>query len=252
MSFLINLFNAVVYEPLYNALIAIYNIIPDLGVAIIILTVIIRILLLPLSKKSIVSQKKMQEIQPEIKKIQEKHKNDKQKQGQAMMEFYKKNKINPASGCLPLIVQLIILIGLYRVFMAGVGMSDSDGLLYSFVSQPESINHIAFGFLEITKRSIPLAIISAIFQYWQTKMIMAKNKKPQQEPAKKKEGEPDFSSIMQKQMLYIGPIITLFIGLQFPAALPLYWIVTTLFMIGQQYLIFKEDKKPASNPGQKN
>ncbi len=252
MSFLINLFNTIVYEPLYNALIAIYNVIPDLGVAIIILTVIIRVLLLPLSKKSITSQKKMQEIQPEIKKIQEKYKNDKQKQGQAMMEFYKKNKINPASGCLPLIVQLIILIGLYRVFMAGVGMSDSDGLLYSFVSQPESINHTAFGFLEITKRSIPLAIISAIFQYWQTKMIMAKNKKPQQEPAKKKEGEPDFSSIMQKQMLYIGPIITLFIGLQFPAALPLYWIVTTLFMIGQQYLIFKEDKKPALNSEQKN
>lgn len=242
MSFIINIFHVIIYQPLYNALIGIYDIIPDLGIAIIILTVIIRVLLIPLSKKSIESQKKMQEIQPEIKKIQEKYKNDKQKQGQVMMEFYKKNKINPASGCLPLIVQLIVLIALYRVFMVGVGMVNGDGLLYSFVPQPESINHIAFGFLDITAKSIPLAIISAGLQYWQTKMMMAKNKKPESE-ARKKEGEPDFSAIMQKQMLYMGPIITLFIGFQFPAALPLYWMVTTLFMIGQQYFIFNKDKE---------
>lgn len=247
MEFIGNLFSAIVYQPLYNALIGIYDIIPDLGIAIIILTVIIRIALLPLSKKSIESQKKMQEIQPELKKLQEKYKDDKQRQSRELMAFYKKNKVNPASGCLPLIIQLIILIALYRVFIAGINFDGHNELLYSFISNPGEIKTISFGFLDISKRNIFLAIISAGLQFWQTKMIMKKND-AKEAPKKDKDTEPNFGAIMQQQMLYIGPILTLIIGLQFPAGLPLYWIVTTLFMIGQQYLILKKEKtavKPA-------
>lgn len=244
MGFITHIFTLIIYQPLYNGLIGIYNIIPDLGWAIIILTVIIRIILLPLSRKSIESQKKMQEIQPELKKIQAKYKDDKQKQGQMVMEFYKKNKINPASGCLPLIIQLIILIGLYRVFMAGVAFDGETDLLYSFIENPGQINPIAFGFLDMTVRSIPLAIVAAALQFWQTKMMLGKKKKDEEKNPVKKDGkEPDFASIMQQQMLYVMPAITFFIGLTFPAALPLYWIVTTIFMIVQQYVIMNKDEK---------
>ena len=110
-------FNEVVYRPIYNFLIFTYNIIPfhDFGIAIIIVTIILKLILVPLSRKQIESQKKMQEIQPKIKAIQEKYKGNKEKQTKAMMDFYKENKTNPFSGCLPTIFQLVFLIAIYRV-----------------------------------------------------------------------------------------------------------------------------------------
>ncbi len=98
MTFVKSLFSTFIYQPLYNLLIIFYVIIPDLGVAIIALTVVTRLLLMPLSKKSIESQKKMQELQPELKKIQEKYKHDKQLQGKKVMEFYTEKGVNPAGG----------------------------------------------------------------------------------------------------------------------------------------------------------
>ncbi len=252
MGFIVDIFNLLIYRPLFNGLIGIYDLIPDLGIAIIILTIIIRILLLPLSKKSIQSQKKMQEIQPELKKIQEKYKHDKQEQGRRIMQFYKEKKINPASGCLPLIIQLIILIALYNVFMAGIDFNGQSDLLYSFIGNPGSINPISLGFLDITQRNIFLAVVASALQFWQTKMIMKKTKKREEDkPSKKETDEPDFATIMQQQMLYIGPLLTFIIGLQFPAGLPLYWIVTTLFMIGQQYFIFNKEDLGDKTPQKK-
>lgn len=240
-----SIFNAVLYQPLYNALIFVYNIIPDLGIGIIIITVIIRIALLPISKKAIESQKKMQEIQPELKAIQEKYKNEPQKKGEELMKFYKEKKINPAAGCFPLIIQIAILIALYRVFLnASIHFDNQSKLLYSFIQGPNSINSISFGFIDITQRNIPLAVISALLQFWQTKMMMAKQQKKKVTNGTKEE-EPDFATIMQQQMLYIAPIMTFVIGLSFPAALPIYWIVTTLFMIGQQYYILHKENGQA-------
>lgn len=241
MSFIIEIFKIVIYQPLYNALIVLYDIIPDLGVGIIILTLIIRFLLIPIAKKSIESQKKMQEIQPKIKELQKRYKNDKQKQGVEIMDLYKKHGINPASGCLPMIVQIVFLIALYRVFILGISTGGDASLLYSFIQNPGHLNTIAFGFLDLNKGSFVLAAIAAILQYIQTKMIMAK-KEARPPKAEKSPDEPDFSTIMQNQMLYLGPILTFIIGLRFPAGLPIYWITTTLFMIGQQYYIFKKEQ----------
>ncbi len=241
MEIISNIFSIILYQPLYNALIFVYNIIPDLGASIIIITVIIRVILLPLSKKAIESQKKMQEIQPELKAIQEKYKNNAQKKGEEMMKFYKEKKVNPAAGCLPLVIQIIILIALYRVFLnASIHFDNQSNLLYSFISSPELINPISFGIIDITQRSIPLAIISAGLQFWQTKMMMTKQQK-QKKSKEEETKEPDFATIMQQQMLYVAPIMTFVIGLSFPAALPVYWIVTTLFMIGQQYYILHKE-----------
>lgn len=249
MGFIKSAFTSIIFQPLYNALIALYVIIPDFGVAIILMTIAIRLLLLPTSKKSIESQKKMQEIQPEIKKIQKRYKDDKQLQGQKIMAFYKEKKVNPASGCLPLIIQLIFLIALYRVFLLGLNPGGTTHLLYSFAKDPGVLNPISFGILDLSKPNIPLAIIAAALQFVQGKMMLFNNKKKQgekqQNKSNKKKDEPDFSTMLQQQMIYMGPVITLIIGFRFPSGLILYWIITTLFMIIQQYVILKKDDDQA-------
>jgi len=231
------IFHEVLYRPLLNSLIFIYEFIPghDLGIAIIILTILIKVILLPLSRKSIESQKVLSKLQPEIKKIQAKYKNDKERQAQAIMEFYKQNKINPASGCLPLLIQLPILIALYKVFLSGLN-SKVVADLYSFMPQIEHINPMFLGKVDLSERSIPLAVIAGGLQYIQTKMITAKQ-------TQGKDKKSDFASIMNQQMLYMMPIMTAIIALNFPAGLPLYWIVVTLFTISQQYFIMKKNNK---------
>ena len=235
------IFHSFVYQPIYNALILLYNIVPghDLGVAIILLTVIVRLLLYPISKKQIESQKKLQDLQPEIKKLQDKYKGDKEKQGRALMEFYKEKKVNPASGCLPLVVQIVFFIALYRAFIAGINFNSACSDLYGFVACPSSVNVNFFGILDLAKPNVVLAMIAAAGQFVQTKMMMTKN------PSPVKKG--DFSSIMTQQMLYLGPLLTLFIGMKFPAGLALYWVVNTLFAIVQQYLTMKKPEVVSSD-----
>jgi YidC/Oxa1 family membrane protein insertase len=203
-------------------------------VAIIFLTIIIRVILYPLAKKQIESQKKMQEIQPEIKKLQEKYKGDKEKQGKELMKFYKEKKVNPASGCLPLVVQIIFIIALYRALVAGINFSECKDL-YTFVACPATIKTGFLGILDLAKPSIVLAVLTAAAQFVQTKMMMGTVK------SAPTSGKGDFAQTMNKQMLYLGPILTLFIGARFPAGLPLYWLVMTLFMIAQQYWVMKQE-----------
>ncbi len=233
------MFHDFIYQPLYNILILLYDWIPgrDFGVAIIVFTAILRALLIPLYKKQVESQKKMQEIQPKIKEIQQKYKGDKEKQTKAVMEFYKQNKTNPFSGCLPLVVQMIFLIAIYRVLIniSNDNFSVKTEELYSFVSNPGVIKNMFLGLVDLAKPSIYLAIMAAAAQFYQSKMIMKK----QPSPAKNDNGKPDFSQIMSKQMLYLGPLLTLFIGVKFAAGLALYWLASTVFMIVQQWWMEK-------------
>jgi len=235
------LFHSIIYQPIFNALIFFYNIIPghDLGIAIILLTIVIRVILYPLSQKQIESQKKMQELQPEIKRVQEKYKNDKEKQGKELMNLYKEKKVNPASGCLPMVVQIIFIIALYRALVAGINFSECKEL-YSFVACPSKIGTSFLGILDLAKPNIILAAFTAAAQFFQTKMMMGTMK------AAATGGKSDFAQTMNQQMLYLGPLLTLFIGARFPAGLPLYWLVMTLFMIGQQHLVQKKATALAS------
>src|SRR3989344_3007312 len=166
------IYTEILFKPLFNLLVFLYNTIPgqDLGVAIIALTLIIKLVLYPLNRTSIVSQKAMQKIQPEIEELKEKYKNDRGKLGSVMLELYKREKVNPFSSCLPLLIQLPILIAVYQVFQSGLN-SNSFNLLYPFVANPGQMATRAFGFLDLTKRSIPLAILAGLAQYWQTKML---------------------------------------------------------------------------------
>lgn len=248
------LFNELVYRPIYNLLVGVYNILPfhDFGMAIIIVTVIVRAILIPLSKKQIESQKKLQELQPKIKEIQEKHKNNKEKQTREMMEFYKKNKTNPLSGCLPTIFQLVFLIAIYQVLLniSQAGLKADSSVLYGFVSNPGQINQFFLGLVDLSRGlslstlkisdtpHLILIVLAALSQYFQTKMIMPKIPKNTA-----KNGEQDVSQIMTQQMLYLGPLLTLFIGFRFPAGLALYWLFSTVFSVFQQRHILKGNDK---------
>ena len=234
------LFHAFVYQPIYNTLIFLYEVVPlkDFGLAIILTTVIVKVLFLPLSKKQIESQKKMQEIQPKLKEIQAKYKDNKEEQTKAIMACYKENKVNPFAGCLPLIVQIIVFIAIYQVItaLAEAGLAANPAELYAFVQEPGKINTIAFGFLDLLQKSYWLAALAAIVQYFQTKMIMPVT------TSDKKPGEMDMMNMMNKQMLYLGPALTFFIGITFPAALTLYWFTSTLLSWAQQKWIFTHNR----------
>jgi len=255
MGTIASIFHEAVYQPLYNILFFLYNILPwgDFGIAIIAVTILIKMVFIPLSKKQIQSQKKMQDIQPELKKIQKKYKDNKEKQTKAVMAFYKENKVNPFSGCLPMIIQIIFLIAIYRIIIniSDAGLIANGEDLYSFVKNPGEINHTFLGIVDLLKPSIPIAILAAISQFWQTKLIMAKSTKKKDEKNKEnkkkekdeKPDQPDFAQIMNKQMLILGPMLTLFIGVKFAAGLSIYWLVSTLFAVFQQLYIFKKDKK---------
>lgn len=246
-----SLFHAILYQPIFNVLIALYNLIPDFGVALIVLTILLRLALFPLSQKSIKSQKELSEIQPEIKKLQRQYKDDKQKQAQALMELYKEKKVNPMSGCLPLLVQLPILIALYQVCL-NVFKPDAFSALYSFVSNPGQVNPMFFGFIDLSLRNIPLAVLAGLAQFWQTKMILPKTDNNKSKTTKTGGMAEQMSGMMNKQMLYFMPVLTVIIGFSLPGGLPLYWLVTTLLTVGQQYLPWgKKDKKKISN-GVKN
>ena len=240
MELLITIFNQVLYQPLFNGLVWLYNVIPghDLGIAIIALTILIRIIFYPLSQKAIRSQKAMAKLQPEIKEIRKKYK-DKQEQAKAMMDLYRKYKINPLSGCLPILIQFPILIALYRVFFTGLDPQKLNGL-YSFVARPEALNPMFLGIIDLSQRSIVLALLAGLFMFIQSKMIMPK--KMAQQGGGLKIGSLDFSSLMSQQMTYFMPLITVFIAWRLPAALPLYWIVITLFGIAQQHFTKLEIK----------
>jgi len=189
-------------------------------------------------------------LQPRIKEIQVKHKDDKEKQSRAMMELYKESKSNPFSGCLPMIVQLVFLIAIYRVLfnISEAGLVVNSGDLYSFISNPGQIDKMFLGIVDLSSAinfsnialsSLPhilLVVLAAGSQFIQTKMLMAK------QPVKTtKQGEADFSQIMTKQMLFLGPLLTLFIGIKFPAGLALYWLASTVFMIVQQHYMQKKE-----------
>lgn len=244
------IFHVVIYQPLYNAVIFFYSGLPiqDFGIAIILTTILIKIAFFSLSRMQIEQQKRMQEIQPKLKAIQEKYKDDKAEQTKAIMACYKENKVNPFAGCLPLIIQLVFFITFYRVIINintnGLVVNGAD--VYSFVSNPGEIKHLAFGFLDMVAASPVLGAMAAIAQYFQTKMIL-----PQTDSAtKKKESAtkdemPDMAAIMGKQMLYIGPALVFFFSFQFPAALSLYWFVSTLLAWLQQKWIFSHQQTAA-------
>ncbi len=231
------LFNLIFYQPILNLLVFFYNITPgnDIGLAIVALTVLIRLVSYPLNQQSIKSQKALRDLQPKIEEIKKKYAANKQEQGRAMMELYKAEKVNPFSSCLPLLIQFPFLIAVYYVFRDGLAGSKALDLVYPFIAKPEALNPITLGFFDLSKSSPVLAILAGIAQFWQVKMMSI-----QQPPNIAGARDESMAAIMNKQMLYFMPILTVFIGFTFPGGLTLYWLVTTLLTGLQQLYVFKK------------
>jgi len=233
-EFLTNFFNVLLYQPLFNSLVLLYNYLPghDFGIAIIFLTIVIRIIIYPLSVKALNSQKALQALQPKMQEIQKKYKDNKEQLAKETLELYRKEKISPFSGLFLALIQLPILIALYSVFWKGLNPEELANL-YSFVSNPGQINSIFLGIIDLSKANLLLAVLAGIFQFFQTKMLTPKNI-----PGQGKNS--DISQIMQKQMVYFFPFLTVFILMSLPSAIGLYWIVSGIFSIIQQYFILKK------------
>ena len=257
---MIEFFYTILYEPLLNGLMFLYKEIPgaDMGIAIIILTIIIKIILFWPTLSSIKSQKNLQEIQPQLNEIKKKYANNKEEQSKQLMAFYKQNKVNPFSSCLPLLIQLPILWALYRVFWNGLQLdpetsflaTDQVARLYGYLRDyfaALTIDTTFLGFVDLAEnKNIVLALMAGIAQFFQSWLI-TKRKKKDEIPNVKGAKDEKLASAMTKQMVYFMPIITVIFGYQFPAGLTLYWLVSTLFMIGQQ-LIFVRNKKDKDEP----
>ncbi|MCX6812377.1 MAG: YidC/Oxa1 family membrane protein insertase [Candidatus Berkelbacteria bacterium] len=222
-------FTQILFIPIYNLLMFLVGTVPghQVAVAIILLTIIIRIILLPTSLKASRSMIELQKIQPEMTAVREKYKKDQKMMSQEMMALYKKHKVSPFGSCLPLIIQLVVLIIFYRVIMIGFN-ADHFNLLYSFIKHPSSINLIFWG-VNVSKPNLwVLPLLAGALQFIQTKMMP-------QPPATKNATDPMVA--MNKQMIYFFPLITIFIARSLPAGLAIYWVITSLVMILQQWYI---------------
>ncbi len=238
-----NIFHTYLFQPIFNLLVFLYNVIPggDMGFAIIALTILIKALLWPLMSKSLKSQKALQDLQPKVEELKVKYKDEKDVLAKEMMKLYQEEKVNPLSSCLPVIVQLPILLALYRVLLKGFDPSTLDQL-YTFVYNPGVINHFFLGFVDLSENNIYLAVIAGIFQFFQTKMLMH-NKVPKEVEGKKGSKDESMMASMNKSMLYFMPVITVVIGATLPGGLTLYWVTVNLVSIIQQKYIFSQKNK---------
>jgi YidC/Oxa1 family membrane protein insertase len=248
-----NLYTQFLYDPLFNTLIWLYDVMPwqDLGIAIILLTLLIKLLLFYPSLQAIRQQKGMQELQPKLEELKKKYKDDKEELGKQMMGLYKTHKVNPLSSCLPLLIQLPVLIALFNVFNNGLHIDAATGYLAQDVLthlyepmktayQTVVINTQFLGFVDLTAtHNIPLAVAAGAAQFAQAKMMQNKRPKVQSEGAK----DEDMAAILNKQMLYVLPVMTIVFGYQFPAGVTLYWFASTMFTWIQQLIFLREHKR---------
>ena len=238
------LFNALIYNPFYNGFVFLIKVIPggDAGIAVVLLTFFVKLALFPTSIKSIKTQIKMRNIEPAINEIKEKYKDDKAVQATHIMNLYKKEEINPFSSFLMLFIQIPVIFGLYFVFVRGGLPNIHADILYSFNALPENVNMLFLGFLDISKKSLILALLAGATQFIQARLLTPP-------PQQKKEGassiREDLARSMSLQMKYVFPVIITVIASRFPAAVALYWVSSNVFSIAQELYVRKKIKKEA-------
>jgi YidC/Oxa1 family membrane protein insertase len=223
-------FRVIIYKPLYNALIALIALMPghNAGLAVVLLTVMIRLLLFPLSRKAIKTQIEMRKIEPEVQKLRATVK-DRQEQAKQLMQLYRDKDINPFASLLLMLIQLPILIGLYSVFRSGLPTINPD-LLYGFFQIPAFVDMTFFG-INLAEKSLWLAIFSVITQYIQINLALPKSVKKQNSTF-----QDDLAHNLNLQMRYISPLIFFPIS-YFSAVVALYFITSNILMTIQELVI---------------
>ncbi len=239
------MFTNLFYNPLYNALVGITAHIPGhyLVLSIIILTLIIKFILMPLSKRAVVTQMKMKLIEPEMSAIKEKYKDDRQELARRTMELYKNNKLNPFSTLFLALIQIPIFIALALMFSKNTLAVINPDLLYSFVSAPAFVNQTFF-WLDISQKSVVLGALAGVLQFIQIRYSLPAYKK--KEVGQAATFKDDFARSMNVQMRFVMPVIVFIASLGFTAAMSIYWIISTSFTIGQE-LYFRRTVKKGAN-----
>ncbi len=236
-----NFFFVLLYQPIYNALVFVYSLAPwgGLGLSIIVMTIVVKSLVLPLTYKSMKAQKELQEIQPKIAEIKEKYKDDKETLAKELMGVYKVHNVNPFASCLPTVIQLVVFIALYQALAAGIHTVDPS-ILYSFVQNPGTMSPIFFG-IDLSVISIPLGVIAGVAQYFQAKQMVTRR------PPKQAQGttvalDEDMTATMNKMMLYGLPVMMLVLGsTTLVGGVTLYIVISTLYTYAM-YAFFLKPK----------
>lgn len=230
-------FHAGVYDPLYNGVAFFVGIIPthDIGLAIIALTIVVRIIIYPLSSRAIRAQMAMKKVAPEVELLKAKYKDNREEQGRAIFALYKERDVHPFASIGLMLIQFPVLIGLYWVFYAG-GFPDVDAsLLYSFVSVPAAVNMEFLGVLDMSQRSIILAALAALTQFVYTRLSMGPRQKALEATPVEASLSGDMAKSFDLQARYMLPLIIGVIAYTIPAAAPLYWVTSNILMIVQEY-----------------
>lgn len=240
-----SLWNVILYEPLLNAMAFLVSIVPggDVGLAVIILTVLVKIILFPLFQHSLRNQAAMSMLAPELEKIK-KSGSSKEDQARLTFELYKKHKMNPFSGCLVMIPTILIIIALYSVFYKGINFESE--LLYSFIKVPENINMIFLGMIDIGGKSLILAVLTGLSQYFQARFMpqFSRNNTDNTNSF-----QDSFTKSLNMQMKYVFPFLIAFI-VYHSGVLALYFMTSNIFAIGQQIYVKKTEKKVLTKEAQ--
>jgi YidC/Oxa1 family membrane protein insertase len=239
------MFNEIFFKPLYNGLIGIMDLVPwfDVGIAVIIFTVLVKLVLYPLSKASLLTQVKMKEIEPEAAKIRAQYGSDKQAQALKIMELYKTKGVKPFAGIFLVLIQLPILFAIISVFYKIIPDIHPE-YLYSFISVPVVKTHF-LGLIDLTQKSLILSLLTAGIQFFQLKYSLASRPTVS---SGADDAASQISNSMGKQMKYLLPILAFastywLIPSKFPQAaaiIAIYWSVSTLFTLGQELYVRKK------------
>jgi len=228
------MFHEIFYKPILNLLLWLYSVVPDIGIVIVILTILIKLVLWPFAQHQLRNQAAMKNMQPELEELKLKYKDDQATLAKETMELYKRHKTSPAGSCLAVIIQLPFLIALFKVFQSGLKEISSEDV-YSFINFSGQLSAKGFSLFDMTTTAWPLALLAGLVQFWQSWQMQHLM------PAGKSD---EIASIMNKQMMYVFPFITFIIGLQFPSGLAVYWIISSLMTILQQHLFLSQTKVP--------
>lgn len=228
------------FDPVYNALVFFIDVLPggDVGLAIVATTLVVKFVLLPLSVKATKTQVIMRELEPKLKALKEQHKDDRETQAREMMALYREAGLNPFASVLLIFLQIPIIIALYLAVYSGGGVAlpeINSELLYGWVAVPAAASMLFLGGIDIAGRSLPLALLAGVTQFFQAKYAMPA-------PAPREAGaEPnfkdDFQRTMHTQMRYVLPIVIFFVAYTISAAIALYFVVSNLFAIGQELYV---------------
>ena len=228
------------FDPIYNSLVFCIDVVRggDVGIAIVLTVIAVKLVLLPISLKAARTQLLMNQMEPKMTEIKEKYKDNREEQARRTLELFQANKVNPFSSILLLLIQLPIVIALYFAVSSGGGIplpAINTDILYTFIPTPETVSMFFLGIMNITEKSLFLALLAGMTQFIHTYLSMPKL--APRDMSKAQSFKDDFNRSLQLQMRYVMPIIIIVAAYTISAAIALYFTISNLMSIGQEFVV---------------